>query len=389
MTGRRIAWPLLCAFVFSLPWEKSLLVPEVGTLSRLLGALAVAAALWRRPSFRAPNLALALAALFAGWEALTYFWSISPGETAARALTFAQLAVMVWLIWDSCRTAAQQTCLLRAYVAGAAVASLLTITRYAQGLQTYYRRYAAAGFDPNDLGLTVALSIPLALYLSLRERGWARWASRAAVVVAMAAVLLSASRTSLVVSFLSFTFVAWTWRESDRGQRLAGIVLAGLLAAGALQLAPTAARQRLATLPREAAQGTLHDRTRIWKAGLNSFRSHPVVGVGAGAYPEAVRPQIGTPARAGHQYVAHSTWLSVLVECGLIGLGLFLMLTGTLAAFVWFMPLAERALWSVMLAVWAVGITTLTWEHRKPGWLLFALIMTEWARSFAAPRGTR
>jgi len=47
------------------------------------------------------------------------------------------------------------------------------------------------------------------------------------------------------------------------------------------------------------------------------------------------------------------------------------------------MPLAERALWSVMLAVWAVGITTLTWEHRKPGWLLFALIMTEWARSFA------
>ena len=270
MTGRRIAWPLLCAFVFSIPWEKSLLVPGVGTLSRLLGALAVAAALWRRPSFRAPNLALALAALFAGWEALTYFWSINPGETAARALTFAQLAVMVWLIWDSCRTAARQTWLLRAYVAGAAVASLLTITRYAQGLQTYYRRYAAAGFDPNDLGLTVALSIPLALYLSLRERGWARWALRASVVVVMAAVLLSASRTSLVVSFLSFTFVAWTWRESDRGQRLAGIALAGLLAAGALQLAPTAVRQRLATLPREAAQGTLHDRTRIWKAGLKS-----------------------------------------------------------------------------------------------------------------------
>ena len=389
MTGRRIAWPLLCAFVFSIPWEKSLLVPEVGTLSRLLGALAVAAALWRRPSFRAPNLALALAALFAGWEALTYFWSIHPGETAARALTFAQLAIMVWLIWDSCRTAARQTWLLRAYVAGAAVASLLTITRYAQGLQTYYRRYAAAGFDPNDLGLTVALSIPLALYLSLRERGWARWALRASVVVVMAAVLLSASRTSLVVSFLSFTFVAWTWRESDRGQRLAGIALAGLLAAGALQLAPVAARQRLATLPREAAQGTLHDRTRIWKAGLKSFQRHPVVGVGAGAYPEAVRPQLGTPARAGHQYVAHSTWLSVLVECGLIGLGLFLMLTGTLAAFVWFMPLAERALWSVMLAVWAVGITTLTWEHRKPGWLLFALIMTEWARSFAAPGGTQ
>ena len=90
---------------------------------------------------------------------------------------------------------------MAAYVAGAAVASVLTILRFAQGLQTYYRRYAATGFEPNDLGLTVALSIPLALYLALRGRGPLRWVWRGAVALAIAAILLSASRTALVVSY--------------------------------------------------------------------------------------------------------------------------------------------------------------------------------------------
>jgi hypothetical protein len=31
-----------------------------------------------------------------------------------------------------------------------------------------------------------------------------------------------------------------------------------------------------------------------------------------------------------------------------------------------------------MLLVWAVGVSTLTWEQYKPSWLLLAMIMTEW-----------
>ena len=55
---------------------------------------------------------------------------------------------------------------------------------------------------------------------------------------------------------------------------------------------------------------------------------------------------------------------------------------GVLAVYAWIMEPPERALWGVMLAAWAIGVTTLSWEHRKVGWLLAGLIMTEWARSF-------
>ena len=384
MRIERIAWLLLCALVFSIPWEKSIWVPGIGTITRLIGLLAlpagVAAAVSRR-SIRFPHLALLAAAVFVLWASLTYFWSVSPADTVARMQTFTQLLAMLWLVWDLCRTGARQTALTQAYVAGAAVAALLTLLRYAQGLETYWRRYAAVGFEPNDMGLTLALALPLAMYLTLRERRPLRWVYSAAAVLVFTALLLTASRTAFVAGIVAFSFAVWTWRESDAAQRIANAVLFGWLVLGALYLAPPASRQRLATLPAEATQGTFHNRTYIWKAGVKVVLSHPVRGVGAGAFPEAARPWLRIRGLAG-RYVAHNTYLSVLAEEGLIGFGVCALLLGTLIAYVWMMPPAERALWFVTLAVWAVGAMTMSWEHRKPVWLFFGLIMTEWAKSF-------
>jgi O-antigen ligase len=299
-------------------------------------------------------------------------------------VTLAQLLAMMWLLWELCRTEARQHRLIEVYVCGAVIAAGATLVRYAAGTQTYYRRYAAAGFDPNDLGVTVALAIPMCLYLSLCGRG--AWAWRTAVAVLMPAVLLTASRAALVATFLAFLFAAWTWRVADHVQRISTIVLPGLLVLGALWLAPAPSRARLATLPHELAQGTLHNRTRIWKAGLKVLRAHPLRGIGAGAYPDAAEPWLGRPGRPGHEYVAHNTFLSVLVETGLAGFSIWSLLMAVLLVFVWVMPDTERALWYTLLAVWAAGVMTLTWEHRKPTWLLFALIATGWARSFAEKR---
>lgn len=378
----RLAWVLVCALVGTLPWEKSL-----GPWTRVLGGAALLggiAAAWTRGSVRRPNLVIVMAALFAGWSALTWFWSLDPAATLARAVTYAQLLLMVYLIWDTCRTRARQRQLLWAYVAGAVAASGLTILRYMADVQTYYRRYAAPGFDPNDLGLTVALAIPMALYLAMRSR--AAWLARAAVVPVGAAILLTASRTSLLVACFGFAFAALTWRRADGVQRaVSAALLAGVLA-GALWLAPKPARDRIATTGAELTKGTLHNRTRIWKTGLRALRQWPLVGAGAGAYPVAVRPWLGVPPRAGHEYVAHNSFLSVLVETGLIGFACYVLLFGAAAAFVWALAGAERALYAVLLLAWAIGVSTLTWEHRKVSWLLLALISTEWARAFREER---
>ena len=381
----RAAFALLCLFVFSIPWEKSIWVPGVGTLSHLLGILAFAAfaaLLLQRRSLRPPNLAMLWAALFVIWSAATWLWSYDRPATVLRIGTFAELLAMLWLIWDSCRTAPRQRRLMQAYLCGAVAACGNALLRYLAHQQTYYRRYAAAGFDPNDFGLILALSIPMALYLSLRARGPLRWCYRAAVLVVLVGLLLTASRTALIAAFVAFGFALFTWRAADISQRVSTVALFALLVLGLFQLAPVHSRERLATIPTEIGSGTLHNRTKIWKSGLRAFKHRPVRGVGAGAYPAAVRPWLGTPGVPGHQYVAHNTFLSVLVECGAVGFGIYALLIGTLVLFIWMMPSAERALWSITLLVWAVGVSTLTWEHYKPTWLVFALILAEWARAF-------
>ena len=382
LAARAAGW-LLCLFVFSIPWEKTIQAPGVATLSHALGILtfgAVAVAAARRRSIRPPNLVLALAAAFVLWSALTYFWSVDHQATQRRMVTFAELLAMVWMIWDTCRDARLQTLLMQAYVWGAVAASASAGYRFLEGQQTYYRRYAAAGFEPNTFGLVLALALPLALYLALGAGGIMRWCNRAAAMAIVCALLLTGSRSALVAAFVAFGFVLWTWRRADRGQRVSGALLFLFLLLGLYGFAPAATRNRLATVTTELTQGTLHNRTVIWKAGLKILRHHYVLGIGSGAYPEAVRPQLGIPGVPGHQYVAHNTFLSVLVECGAIGFALYALLLGAVAMYVWTLPDTERALWAIMLAVWAVGVSTLTWEHYKPSWLMVALIMTEWGR---------
>jgi hypothetical protein len=74
--------------------------------------------------------------------------------------------------------------------------------------------------------------------------------------------------------------------------------------------------------------------------------------------------------------------LSVLVETGLIGLALLGCIAAVLAVFVWVLPDAQRIVLAVALTVWLIGAATLTWEHRKPTWVLPALACSMWIRSF-------
>jgi O-antigen ligase len=382
----RVAWALVWLLVFSLPIEKSVVVFEIGSISRTLGlaafAVSVALAAWTGRA-RLPNAALLAAAAYVAWCGLTVSWSIAPSVSAERAATMAQLLGMLWLLWERCRTPRQQTWLLRAYIAGAALASVLTVARYLLGEQTYYRRYAAPGFDPNDLGVTLALAIPMCLHLSASGRGLPAWLVRAAAALIIAALLLTGSRTALVGACLAFVYAALTWRRAGPQQRVASAGLLLLLVLGTFRLAPQFSRQRLETLPEEMTTGTFHGRTRIWKTGIKVLMDHWAAGIGVGAYPEAVKPWLGTPGVPGMQYTAHNTFLSVLVETGVPGALLFGLLLAVLALFTWTLGPAARALWLTMLTVWIAGVSTLTWEQRKPTWLIFGLIMTAWARAFA------
>jgi O-antigen ligase len=390
----RLAYGMLCAFVFAVPWEEA--VPMLGgfVIGRWLGLAAFAIVLLRLAATRlgrplaAPHYGMLA---LVGWAALSVLWTVDLDITLVRIGTYLQLLTAVWLIWELALTQKRVVGLLQAYVLGAGVSSLWVIANFIAGRTAAQlaasmgrnvwetSRYSISGFNENDLGLMLALSIPMTFYLltSLRAslRSALYWLQLAACVTA---ILLTGSRGALLAATVALAMFPLTMSRMPhwpRRRRLTALALCLAVVAGGAYLAPESSWRRLSEIGTEMTQGTMTHRTVIWAAGMEAFREHAFLGVGAGAYAPAVVKTLDIP------YVAHNTFLSVLVELGVVGALLGAALLAGLFDCARRMARLERRLWTVLLLTWVVGVSALTWEYRKPTWLLFGLLAAHvWAR---------
>ncbi len=385
----RLAFLVLWLFVFSIPSEKSLELPGFGTFTRLIGFIAmglgVLAVLIER-RVRIPSAFHAAMAVYMTWAAFTARWTLSMEWTAFRLNTFFQLFIMVLLIFQLANTEGRVHALLNAYVLGAFVPGIDTVRNYLSGQMSYYQRYSLTNTEPNDLAVTLALSLPISYYLFLRGRGPLRLVYLIQIMAVCVNVLLTASRAGSLAMLLALSVVLWTFRELTPRMRVGLTALACVLVAVVVALVPATSWSRLATVGSEVTSGTLNSRTVIWGAGWENFTDQPFLGVGLGAYPEGLAHLLGHPrVPANFTPVAHNTFLSVLVETGLIGFVCFAFMLAILVAFAWGMPDLGRPVWLTMLAVWGLAVMSLTWEDRKPTWFIFAILAAHHAVARTIP----
>jgi len=287
--------------------------------------------------------------------------------------------VLVWLISEIAWSPARQRALFQAYVLGAGVAAVLTIHDYLSGviaLDTVAGRFAALNQDPNDLGLTFALGLPMAWYVSLSQARGA-WLWCLYLPLAITAILLTGSRGAVLTGLVGLSIIPWTLRR----MRLRTKVALYALAAGSLVLAsylvPNASLARIASTRADIEAGYFGGRGPVWLAGLEVAREHPLVGVGAGGYPEAVEPTIG------QEMVAHNVLLSILVEDGTVGFLLFVAMLVALLTPLRHLPALHRRLSIVLLLTLAVGTMALSWDHRKQFWFVLGMVAVQVAEPTA------
>jgi len=392
----KLAFASLWLFVFAIPWEDAVTISNFGTSARLIGMLTGGLgifAILERGKLRRPAPGHLLMGLFVSMAAISYLWSLYPEGTLTQVFTYIQLFTLVWLIWELAPRARAQVRLMQAYVFGTFVSGIDTVYLYLSHQESAYQRYAGARLDANDLGLMMALSIPVSYYLLVQCKGRIVWVYRLQLVLAGTTVLLTASRGATLAGLVALFIVPLTHSRLKARQKIAVTLTVSLLVCGALFFVPSTSWERLSTTPNEFAQGTLTGRTVIWKAGWELFRSHPFVGIGANAFRVLVSRVLTEPIRAGNDTLppappAHNTFLSVLVEQGVIGFSLFCALLGVLALSVRALPPFPQKLWIVCLGVWVVGVSSLTWEMRKPTWFFFGLLMAQ-CGSMAQRRQTR
>jgi O-antigen ligase len=397
----KIAFGSLWLLVFAMPWEDAITIPGFGTSVRLIGMVTLglgALAIIERGKIRKPAIGHVVMALFVALAVLSFLWSLYPEGTLIEAFSYVQLFTMVWLIWELAPGVQEQMHLMRAYVFGTFVSGIDTFYLFLSHQESVYQRYAGAKLDANDLGLIMALSIPMSYYLLIQNHGRMVWVYRVQLILAGTTILLTASRGATLATVVALTIVPLTQARLGGRQRVALLLTVILLLGGILFFVPETSWERLATVPTEFEQGTFTGRTIIWKAGWEIFRAHPFFGIGANAFRVIVSRELAEPIRMGEADPAppaHNTFLSVLVEQGVLGFAVFCGMLGALAVSLRGMPPFPQRLWIVSLAVWVVGVSSLTWEMRKPTWFFFGLLMAQCgsiptmrrdATSFARPR---
>jgi O-antigen ligase len=393
----KLAFASLWLLVFAIPWENAIMISDFGTSARLIGMIALGLgvlAIAERGKIRRPAPGHVLMILFVMLAAVSHLWSLYPEGTLDQVFTYIQLLTMVWLIWELAPQVREQMRLMQSYLLGTLVSGIDTVYRFLSHQESVYQRYAGAGLDANDLGLIMALSIPMSYYLLIESKGWTTWLYRLQLVLAGTTILLTASRGASLATLVALSIAPLTQARLTGRQRIALLLTVSFFVCGALLFVPATSWERLSTTPGEFAQGTsttpgefaqgtFTGRTIIWRAGWEIFRAHPFLGIGANAFRLIVSRVLAEPIRLDQSLFlppappAHNTFLSVLVEEGVIGFTLFCALLGVLAVSLRAMPPFPRRLWIVSLGVWVVGVSSLTWEMRKPTWFFFGLIMAQ------------
>jgi O-antigen ligase len=391
---RKAAFFFLWILMFVIPWENGVVIHGFGTVSRVVGIPAFGMALLailECGTLRALAIQQMIMLFFLIWGGFTYFWSFAPSATITSIFTFVQLFTMVWLIWEFAQTRREQLLLLRAYSVGSIVSSVATLSGFFRQTGPQSGRYSGLNFNPGDLAFILALAIPISLYLAVQERRKILvWVDGAAAVLAFCAVVLTASRGPLIACTPTLLMFPFLFPKLRWGRNLLMLVFLALAGIGSWLFMPESSWLRLSTIGSEITSGTLNERTMIWQVGWQEFGQVPFQGVGAGAYGPALGHTLGWASDvdgtdAGSpvgRLVAHNTFFSILVEQGVIGFALFFVLLLTLVLSAWKLPKIDRVLWLCILLTWAIGASDLTWEQRKPTWVIFGLLIAVAATKF-------
>lgn len=374
-----LAYAALCVFTFALPWENLVVIPGIGTISRVTGLIAFALALFTTVisgRFRRWHPFHISALLFVSLSA-AFLMIHAAVKIPIKFGTYVQLAVVLWIVWELAPTRQRLLGLMMSYVFGAYVLAFNTILVYRSEAGIMHR-FVSRVFDANEVANLIALALPMAWYLGMTYRKpFFRWVCRGFLLVGVTGIGLTGSRGGMLAGIVALMIVPLTMTKLSPGKLAMGIFLLCISGGLAIKYLPETVLQRLATTQGEVEDGSLGGRVRIWKAGAEAFVARPVFGYGTGSFPIVIAPILGI-ARA-----SHNSFLSVLVEEGIVGFTFYIGMFVAVFLAALNLPALERRFALITLATLFVAMLPLPWEDNKPAWLILAALL-----GLAKSRGT-
>lgn len=177
------------------------------------------------------------------------------------------------------------------------------------------------GLDNNGGGLMLAMSIPMCFFAWEAIRSWVRWGFLFIIPVLLHAVLLSYSRGAMLSLCVGAPFVFLRTRY----KWMVGIVYA-CIALSIPVMAGKEIRDRFFSIGKADVDESAQSRLTTWKIAIQMANERPIYGFGirnSTKYTYDYGADI--PGRA-----IHSQYLQTAADCGWVGMGLYLVVFGSL-----------------------------------------------------------
>lgn len=403
---RTLTVAALCVTVFAVPWEEAIVLGGVGSVARLVGFAAACLGLLSvfesgSLRLRPPSLLLAVTTVYAAWLAVSYFWTVDTDASREGLITMVQLLLLVWLVWQTCSERWARNALLQAFVLGSAVVAfnVLWVFLFAPDTIRIDGRIASAGENQNEVATVLGLALAAAWWLITERRGpLSNLVNFAFIAIAPFALILTGSRSGLLIALLAGAQLPFTFLKLGRGVRRGIAVLAAALAATLFFLPPDLYLralpnlQRLGMLGHDLTESDFTGRAEIWQGGYVALVARPLAGYGNNAFRAAVRPILG------NGWAPHNAFLSVAVGTGLVGLALYtLALLATLLPQFTLPASPSRLARITLFACLVLAMLPKGAAYDKSTWLLLALLTCDvgpalartWRARHVQPLGVR
>jgi len=258
--------------------------------------------------------------LLAAWMATSWALFSADNDYATRKLCMVPLLMLPPVLGSQELDPAAVRRLLKAMVVVGAASTCIGLRALMTGEPGEVLRAATSSTaNPLWFGYSISASILSALCLAWHGSRFGRLTVLGFLLPALSLVLASGSRgplLALAVAVLSL------WVTRGRGRRfylLAVVVIIATCMPVLVRLAPEFALERITSairfvIGREGDAGIISSgRTLIWQTSLEAWRYTPILGVGLGNYEDP----------GGKFSFSHNLFLELLVELGLLGIGLF------------------------------------------------------------------
>lgn len=334
-SGGNVAFIALIAFTAILLLSPQAWVPalKVIRIALLAAGVAMVAHVVERTIHRqaitpmSPEIGIALALVC--WSVITIPLSAWPGGSV-RVLVdnYLKAVAFFWLLGtivnstERLRTLAWTLVLCSIPLAATGVRNYLSGGQLSTGVRGFYRIEGYMGGsgltgNPNDLALMLNLIIPIAGVLVFSSRGVRRAVAAGAMLLSVAAVVLTFSRAGFLTLAASFVmFLAVLMRRKAPGAAI-GLLL---LAVCVPPLLPAGYAARLSTITNiEAdATGSAQGRWADTQVALGVVAKNPIIGVGIGQDVLAMNAE-----RGAEWTQVHNAYLQYGVDLGVPGLLMF------------------------------------------------------------------